>query len=126
MLRLGDFAPPFQLTPVFGVSVTSEGQSRPIVLVFLRGLSPRRLAPLVELWPDLDREGVGLVVLTDVPLAKARDAIPRQLLRFPVVLDNPFPETPSRSGSAVVLSASREVIYRGPISGLRSREWSSP
>ena len=58
--------------------------------------------------------------------AKARDAIPRQLLRFPIVLENPFPETPSRSGAAVVLSASRKVLYRGPISGLRPREWSSP
>ena len=126
MLQLGDFAPPFQLTPVFGVPVTSEGRIRPIVLVFLRGLSPRRLAPLVELWPEFDREGVGLVVVTDVSLVKARDAIPRQLLRFPVVLDNPFAEMPSRTGSAIVLSAARQVLYRGPISGLREREWSSP
>ena len=87
MLQVGEFAPPFQLSPVFGLPIRSEGRTRPLVLVFMRGLRQRALAPLQELWPELDRQGIGLVLLTDVPLATARDRIPRYLLRFPVVLD---------------------------------------
>ena len=56
-------------------------------MVFMRGLRRRALAPLRELWPDLDREGIGLVLITGADLATARDRIPRYLLRFPVVLD---------------------------------------
>lgn len=122
MLQVGEFAPPFQFSPVFGLGIDSDRLSRALVVVFQRGLQARRLAPLVALWPDLDREGHGLVVLTDVSLSKARDAVPRQHLRFPVVLD---PERFAAWGVpggwlspsvAFVLGPDRRVLYRGPVS----------
>lgn len=87
MLQVGESAPPFQLSPVFGLPVASQGLRRSLVVAFRRGLSARGVAPLLDAWPALDRDGFGLVLVTDVTLGTARDRIPRWLLRFPVVLD---------------------------------------
>jgi hypothetical protein len=123
MLQVGEFAPPFQFSPVFGLGIDSDRLSRALVVVFQRGLAARRLAPLVALWPDLDRQGHGLVVLTDVTLTKARDVVPRQHLRFPVVIDPQRFDAWGVQGRrwmspsvAFVLGPDRRVLYRGPVS----------
>jgi len=128
MLRVGDFAPPFHFSPVFGLAIDSEKLTRALVVVFQRGLPRRRLAVLASAWPDLDREGFGMVLVTDATLPRARDKVPRLHLRFPVVVGPELFETwglpPRRLGLASILGAmprpfafvlgpDRQVLYAG-------------
>ncbi|MCB9764157.1 MAG: redoxin domain-containing protein [Alphaproteobacteria bacterium] len=89
----GEPAPPLRARPVFGLEVdlaawTARG---PAVVVFLRYLgSPFTRASLARLqaaFPRLDVRGIGVVALTDSPLAAGRDFVPRHHLLFPVICD---------------------------------------
>ncbi len=125
MLRVGDFAPPFHLSPVFGLEIDSGELTRSLVVVFQRGLPRRRIALLTEAWPELDREGFGLVLITDATLPRARDLVPRLHLRFPVVVGPDLFKSwglpPRRLGLASILGAMPRplAIVLGPDLGVR-------
>lgn len=93
MLSAGDLAPAFQLRPLFGlpVVVPPPAGGRPIVLCFVRDFaSPfgrASMAAIQSRYPDFDRQGIPLVVLTRTELVRARDFVPRMHTLAPVIVD---------------------------------------
>lgn len=87
-------APDFKSKPVFGkmLSLQEEAKQRPVVLVFVPGLSSpiarNVLAALQARVADFDLAGVGLYALTPSTLTSAQDFVPRHHLLFPLIADS--------------------------------------
>ena len=88
-LAVGAAAPVLQAQPVFGPFVDSTALRRPLVVVFLRDVrSPMTraaIADLTDIWPELDREGIGAVAVVQGSERDVRDFVPRHHVLFPVL-----------------------------------------
>lgn len=93
MVQVGDVAPAFVARPVFGLEfeVPPPEGGRPVVLCFVRHFaSPfarEAMARIQARYPDFDRAGVPLLVITRTGLTEARDFVPRHHVLAPVMVD---------------------------------------
>lgn len=92
MVDVGEFAPPIDVRPVFGLPVRSGG--RPLVVLFLRplsgGLARAALAQAEKALPVIEAAGGSIVAFTVADLPLARDVVPRNHVLVPVVAETNF------------------------------------
>jgi len=93
VIGAGSAAPPLRGQPVFGLPFDLERVRLrgAVAVVFmaplLAGVSQRNLAALTSVWPRIDAEAGGLVLVSRSPLETARDFVPRHHLLFPMLVD---------------------------------------
>lgn len=94
MITVGGSAPELVGQPVFGLpfnlaTVRARGA---VAVVFLASLTTRatqeNLQRLTGIWPRIDSEAGGMVLITRSPLESARDFVPRHHVLFPVLVDD--------------------------------------
>jgi peroxiredoxin len=93
VIRVGDTAPALAGQPVFGLPFALDRARHrgSVAVAFLAALSARathqNLAALTSIWPRVDAEAGGIVVVSASPLETARDFVPRHHVLFPMLVD---------------------------------------
>jgi peroxiredoxin len=94
VIAVGSAAPALRGQPVFGLPFDLEArrQRGAMAVIFmaplLAGVSQRNLAALTAIWPRIDAEAGGMVLVSRSPLETARDFVPRHHVLFPMLVDS--------------------------------------
>ena len=131
MIAPGSPAPPLAGQPVCGLPFDLAVARRrgTVAVIFLAPLASRaaqqNLAGVTEIWPRVDAEAGGMVLVSRSPLETARDFVPRHHVLVPMLVDTSGElaaawEVGKASGLAATLVRARPAFVRNAVSVWRN------